>query len=105
MTSGNFEIEFRYDEVSYIGLVRPIEEKEPVSYRVSLESENQETKMDIVLRPSGSRLEDWDFFCEDGSRADRQYDKDLLTEIGEQVEEHLLSDNGSSPDMRLHPNR
>jgi hypothetical protein len=86
MNPKEFTVEFTYQNVYYRGLVRPFLEAGEVSYVVNLEDESQETSIQIVLRPSTSSLEDWDFECPDGGKADNRYDKDLLVEIGEQVE-------------------
>ena len=86
MTTEEFQIEFTYDEVSYVGLVQPTDGG---GYRVSLESDNQETYLDLILTPSASNLEDWDFSCGDGEDATTHYDKDLLEEVGEQIEGYL----------------
>ena len=83
MKTNEFQIEFTYDEVSYVGLVQPMDND---GYRVSLESDNQETYLDLLLTPSDSELEDWNFSCGDGEDALEHYDKELLEEIGEQIE-------------------
>ena len=85
-----FQIEFTYQDVAYIGLVKPLEKKGEEWYSVDLESENQETNARIVLKPSASELEDWDFECGDGEVATAYYDKDLLTEIGEAIENYKI---------------
>jgi hypothetical protein len=86
MTPKEFQIEFTYDEVSYIGLVSPITRKGQTGYRVSLESDNQEAYLDLILMPSNSEIEDWLFTCDDGEDATKHYDKGLLEEVGEQIE-------------------
>ena len=90
-----FQIDFTYDAVYYQGLVRPIAEDSQMSYRVMLENENQEASIDVILRPSRSQLDDWEFECPDGKKAEDHFDKDLLTEIGEQVEAYLIRDSQS----------
>lgn len=89
MHTNEFQIEFTYDEISYAGLVQPIVHDGDIGYRVSLESDNQETYLDIILKPSASDLEDWNYSCEDGEDATRHYDKALLGEVGEQIEAYL----------------
>lgn len=88
-----FQIEFTYSGVYYQGLVQPFAAGSDMLYRVNLEDENQETNVEIILRPSTSTLDDWEFECLDGSRAVDSLDKDLLTEAGEQVEAFLISDS------------
>lgn len=92
MAKQDFQIEFPYNGVSYYGLVRPQGPEANSGYRVSLESENQESYLDIILTPSASELEDWDFTCGDGEDATNHYDLELLEEIGEQIEEHFNKD-------------
>jgi len=89
MSNNEFQIEFNYDEISYVGLVQPIVNKGDIGYRVSLESDNQETYLDIILTPANSNIEDWDYSCVDGEDATHHYDKGLLEEVGEQIEAYL----------------
>ncbi|HXD77135.1 MAG TPA: hypothetical protein VN616_04970 [Puia sp.] len=95
MSFPEFQIDFNYDGVYYQGVVRPFTEGSHISYRVMLENENQELNMDIVLKPSASQLDDWEFECPDGKKAEEYFDKDLLTEIGEQVEAYLIREGQS----------
>jgi hypothetical protein len=99
MRQNDFQIEFAYDGVSYYGLVQPQGPDSDVRYRVSLESENQETLLDVLLLPSSSDLEDWDFQCGDGEEATAYYDKELLEEIGERIEEYLSKNNGGAKEV------
>jgi hypothetical protein len=89
MKTSEFQIEFTYEEISYVGLVQPIVRDDDISYRVSLESDNQETYLDLILTPSDSDLEDWNYTCDDGDDATRHYDKALLDEVGERIEAYL----------------
>lgn len=86
-----FEIEFTYAGSPYAGLVRPLSSNPDSGYCVVLESENQELYLEILLLPASSPLEDWDFKCGEGEDASHYYDKELLEEIGEQVEAHLIA--------------
>lgn len=88
MPAEPFPIEFNYQETPYIGIVTPIDRGKETWYSVQLESENQESNVAIIARPSQSALEDWDFSCE-GEGVD-YYDKDLLQEIGEAIERYLV---------------
>jgi hypothetical protein len=85
-----FEIDFRYQEVAYIGLITPIDKTTEIWYSIKLESANQEHHVEIIAKPSSSEIEDWDFTCNDGNEAIRYYDKDLLVEIGEAIERYLI---------------
>jgi hypothetical protein len=89
MPQNDFQIDFIYDGVSYYWLVHPEGPDSAARYRVSLESENQENLLDILLLPSSSNLEDWEFRCGEGEEATAYYDKELLEEIGEQIEAYL----------------
>ena len=93
MPAEPFQIEFNYQETPYIGIVTPIEKSKQTWYSVQLESENQESNVAIVARPSQSALEDWDFSCEGEDDPLDYYDKDLLQEIGEAIERYLVDPN------------
>ncbi len=90
MSTNEFQIEFTYGDIPYIGLVNVLPKGKETWYTVNLESENQESYVEITVRPSKSALEDWDFECEDGQDATEFYDKDLLEEVGEAIEKYLL---------------
>jgi hypothetical protein len=93
--SKEFQIEFTYQDIPYVGLVRQLDRNDQAWYTVQLESENQESNLEILLKPSTSDVDDWDFYCINGEEeedASAFYDKDLLTEIGEAVEAHLLKE-------------
>jgi hypothetical protein len=92
MINEPFQIEFTYQDISYIGLVTPVIKNKKTGYLVDLESENQESNMRITLTPSNSALEDWDFECGEGEPATEYYDKDLLEEVGEAIEKYNLTD-------------
>jgi hypothetical protein len=96
MAVKEFQIEFSYQDMPYIGLVNPIQKGKETWYAVNLESENQETYVEIIAKPSVSALEDWDFECKEGESAVDYYDKDLLQEIGEAIEKHTAEGFGFS---------
>lgn len=81
-----FALEFAYQGIHYRGLARPFLQDEGINYLVNVQDESQETAVEVVLGPTTSSLEDWDYECPDGGKADQRYDKELLIEIGEQVE-------------------
>lgn len=91
--SKEFQIEFIYQGIPYLGIVKPLDRNDQAWYAIQLESDNQESHLEIMLKPSTSDLNDWDFYCINGQEdASAYYDRDLLTEIGEAVEAHLLKD-------------
>jgi hypothetical protein len=90
MISNEFQIEFTYDEVSYVGLVVSTRQDGDIGYRVHLESDNQEIYLDLILMPSDSELEDWVFTCGNAENAKKYYDKGLLEEVGEQIEAYQI---------------
>lgn len=92
MDTKEFQIEFNYQDIPYIGIVTPVEQGEDTWYRVNLESENQEEYVEILVKPSDSQTEDWDFECEPSGNALDYYDKGLLTEIGEAIEKYITAD-------------
>jgi hypothetical protein len=89
MAADTFQIEFVYDKTVYIGIVTPIRSGGDTSYSIQVESENQESNLTLIAKPSLSALEDWDFECEDETDPLDYYDKGLLDEIGEAIEKHL----------------
>jgi len=91
MDNADFQIEFTYQNIPYLGIVKPLERNGEVWYAVNLESENQERWVEIVARPSTSALEDWDFQCGDGEGAAEYYDKQLLQEVGEAIERYMIT--------------
>lgn len=92
-----FKIEFTYDAIYYSGVVQPFDDGPDMLYHVTLENENQENSLDIILRPSRSPTDDWEFECPGGGLATDRFDKDLLIEIGEQVEAILIADSTADP--------
>ena len=96
MRQNDFQIEFAYDGIVFYGLVHPEGSEFATRYRVSLESENQETYLNVLLLPSSSDLEDWAFECNEGEDATAYYEKELLEEIGEQVEAYLNKKSANS---------
>ena len=100
MPNGEFTIEFTYEDVAYVGLVKPTDKNGETWYTVDLESDNQESYMQIILKPSNSAIDDWDFIvANDDPDASSHYDKDLLTEVGEAIEEYQLK--GSDADSTI----
>jgi hypothetical protein len=93
MPAEPFQIEFNYRAIPYLGIVTPIEKGAETWYSVQLESENQESNVGIVAKPSQSALEDWDFSCEEEGDPLDYYEKDLLQEIGEAIERYLIDPN------------
>ena len=91
MTSQEFQIEFTYQHIPYLGLVKPISRKGDLWYTVDLESENQETHLQILARPSTSSWDYWDFECGAGEKATDHYDKELLDEVGEAIEKQMVA--------------
>ncbi len=91
MSSGEFTIEFSYEDVAYVGLVKPKNSNGETWYTVDLESDNQESYLQITLKPSNSEIDDWDFIvADDDADGSYHYDKDLLTEVGEAIERYQL---------------
>ncbi|HMI60733.1 MAG TPA: hypothetical protein VK518_07495 [Puia sp.] len=90
ITLKEFEIDFSFQDIEYIGLVTPIDKTTEIWYSIRLESSNQEIHVEIIAKPSPSQLEDWDFTCNDGNEAIHYYDQDLLVEIGEAIEKYLI---------------
>ncbi len=80
-----FVIDFSYRGVSYKGLITPKTGDSDGGFKVILESENQETHLDIVVNPCGEGKVDW---CFAGEPEGGVYDKDLLREIGEAIEKY-----------------
>ena len=82
----NFTIDFTYDGTSYKALVSPKDENGVIVYSVQLESENQETFVEILARAPGDDTNEWVFKCPDDQEPSEYYDKKLLEEIGEAIE-------------------
>jgi hypothetical protein len=81
-----FVIDFLYNGAPYTGLVTPKEDKGLLYYAVQLESENQETHLDILANPCESDKTDWCFKSPDGQEPPKSFDKAFLQEIGEAIE-------------------
>ena len=86
-----FQINFNYQEVNYTGLITPIENPDTLSYKVNLESGNQESFVEIIAKPSDAMTGEWEFECSNGDNPVDYYDKKLLQEIGEAIEKKLIS--------------
>jgi hypothetical protein len=84
----SFIISFKYDGISYTGMVAPKMEKDAIYYFVKLESENQDNYLEIIAKPPGSQRPDWEFKCADEQEPPETYDKNLLLEIGEAIEKN-----------------
>jgi hypothetical protein len=91
MPGNEFQIEFTYDHIPFIGIVSPMEKGSETWYTVKLESENQESFLGIIAKPTRFLWEDWDFECENGENALSYYNKGLLEEIGEAIEKYLIA--------------
>ncbi|MDP4218767.1 MAG: hypothetical protein Q8927_21440 [Bacteroidota bacterium] len=91
MSTDPFQIEFTYQNAPFIGLVTPFERAGECRYSIDLESENQESHLRIQGKLSNHVADVWDFTCGDGEPATNYYDKDLLQEIGEAIEKHLVA--------------
>jgi hypothetical protein len=101
MANSEFQIEFSYNNVAYTGLVKPIDKNGEIWYAVDLESKSQEEYLQITLKPSNSAIDDWDFIIDNQGAQDASavYDKDLLTEIGEAIENYQIK--GSDADTTV----
>ena len=88
MSNDEFQIEFNYQEIPYIGIVTPVPQGAATWYRVNLESENQEEYIEILAKPPDDEEEEWDFECDPSGNALDYYDKGLLDEIGEAIEKY-----------------
>lgn len=88
MSLNEFQIEFNYQEIPYIGIVMRVAQGKDIWYRVKLESENQEEYVEILAKSSASEEGDWKFECEPTGSALEYYDKGLLDEIGEAIEKY-----------------
>lgn len=88
-----FSIELLYGGVAYQGLVRPGQENGQTYYSVQIESDNQESYLEIVAKPCGTDKMDWCMREKDEDGNDGKTDKNLLQEIGEAIE-HYESENG-----------
>jgi len=93
--SRDFQIAITFQQTPYCGMVRQVDKNDQVWYVIQLEGGKQERHLEIVLKPSTSDMDDWDFYCMDGhgeEDASAFYDKALLTAIGKAVEAHLLKE-------------
>ncbi len=79
----DFVIDFTFRGAAYKGLVTPYGGDDHAGYGVKLESENQETYLNIVATPCGVGKMDW---CFKEEERQVEYDQDLLREIGEAIE-------------------
>jgi hypothetical protein len=86
-----FTIDFSYDGTSYTALVTPRLENGVTVYSVQLESENQETFVEILASPPGTDDGQWIFKCPDDQEPSEYYDKKLLEEIGEVIEQNEIN--------------
>jgi hypothetical protein len=80
----NFTIDFAYDGVLYKALVTP--QQGAGSYKVQLESENQENFVEIIATAPALGTDHWIFRCPDDEEPSTHYDQELLEEIGEAIE-------------------
>jgi hypothetical protein len=86
-----FTIDFVYNGFPYTGIVKPIAEGDGMKYSVKVESENQESHLEIVANNCGSDKLDWCFYCPEGEEPPKDFDKAFLQEIGEAIEKHEVS--------------
>jgi hypothetical protein len=89
----NFTIGLTYGGISYKAIVTPEEQNGMTAYHVQLESENQESFVDIIAKPPGSGTDLWTFTCPDDQEPPENYDKKLLDEIGEAIEKNEINSN------------
>jgi hypothetical protein len=87
----NFTIDLTYDGVSYAAIVIPKQENGMVTYNIKLDSENQESFVEIIAVPPGNGIDQWIFKCPDDQEPFEYYDKRLLEEIGEAIEKNEVS--------------
>ena len=87
----NFTIDFTYGGISYEGIVTPNQESGAIVYSVQLESENQETFVEIIAKPPNDETNNWVFKCPDDEEPTENYDKKLLEEIGEAIEKNEVN--------------
>jgi quercetin dioxygenase-like cupin family protein len=92
-----FNIEFTYQQNPYVGLVRPLQKDRDTWYSVDLESENQESHVQIIAVPATTENGDWRFECSTGEFATTYYDKDLLWEVGEAIDKYLVGTQNLKP--------
>ena len=83
-----FVIDFIYNGAPYSGLVTPKKDNGSVYYSVKLESENQESQLDVIAIACESDKMDWCFKCPDGEEPPANIDKGFLHEIGEAIEKY-----------------
>jgi hypothetical protein len=87
----NFTIDFTYDGTSYKAMVIPEQRTDTMYYHVQLESENQESFVEIIASPPGANNDHWIFKCPDDQEPSENYDKKLLEEIGEAIEKNEIN--------------
>jgi hypothetical protein len=85
MNMQDFPIEVNFEDTTYFGAVHPIMEGREIKYSVSLETDDPATRFDLVLRPSDSKLTDWEFLGDNGQKVTDSYNDQFLREIGCQV--------------------
>lgn len=86
-----FIIDFLYNGIPYRGLVTANGENDILSYSVKVESENQESYLNIVANPCGEEKMDWCFKDPDAETENTIFDKNFLQEIGEAIEKHEVT--------------
>jgi hypothetical protein len=89
----SFIIDFIYDGIPYRGLVTVNGERDVLSYFVKVESENQESYLEIVANPCGEDKMDWCFKDPDAEPENKSFDKNFLQEIGEAIEKHEVANS------------
>jgi hypothetical protein len=88
MPEKEFSMEFIYEGDEYLCFVRPFVASHRTLYRVILERDKDGDRQEIVLKPSNSDLEEWEYDREDGA-AGREQNQGLLEQIGQRVNECL----------------
>jgi hypothetical protein len=83
-----FVIDFLYDGIPYRGLVTTNRADDTLSYSVKVESQNQESYLEIVANPCGEDKMDWCFKDADAEPDSQTFDKNFLQEIGEAIEKY-----------------
>lgn len=87
----NFTIDLTYDGINYAALVIPKQENGIFTYNIKLDSENQESFVEIIADPPGNGRDHWVFKCPDDQEPFEYYDKRLLEEVGEAIEKNEVS--------------
>jgi hypothetical protein len=83
-----FSIEFQYGGIPYQGLVRPGEENGQIYYAVQMESDNQESYLQLIAKPCHTDKMDWCLREMQSDAPGAGMDKDLIQEIGEAIEKY-----------------